>query len=126
MMLIKRFIAMLLTVANYSLNRERLEAVLLCRASPAKQKQCFVAADERKEAGLALGYLRLSILLWESTCPYILEDLYSVLGLCYFSLLAGSCSLLASCIVLAMDLSCDLTINSLFLSLFSSSTLCCP
>lgn len=81
---------MLLTVANYSLNRERLEAVLLCRASPAIQKQCFVAADERKGPGQARGYLRLSILLWESTCPYILEDFYSVLGLCYFSQ-TGSC-----------------------------------
>lgn len=67
MMLIKRFIAMLLAVANYSLNRERLEAVLLCRASPAIQKQCFVAADERKWPALASGYLRLSILSWEST-----------------------------------------------------------
>lgn len=91
MMLIKKFIAMLLTVANYSLKRERLEAVLLCRASPTVQKQCFVAAEERKGPGLASGYLRLSILSRESTCPSILEDLYSVLGLCYFSLLAGFC-----------------------------------
>lgn len=106
MMLIKKCIAMLLTVANYFLNRERLEAVVLCRASPAVQKQCFVAADERKGPGLASGYLRLfHLIMGIHMSIHFRGFVLSIRAMLLFTisrfLLLSSCSLLASCSLLS-------------------------